>query len=217
MINPEFSFLPRTRSSAITLGVTYYFTERPCKHGHIDKRHVRDGCRKCSRIKESAREKTPSGRVKKRVAEARRRKTSVGKAARAVQEKRKIERIKADPLLLEAYREKQRERKRRYRTTPNGKAYTRRRSLEKELKVRQATPPWHDRASVNKFLSGCPDGHHIDHIIPLRGKNVSGLHVTANLQYLPAQENMRKSNKVDPLTLDHVICVLPVFRTYTHT
>jgi hypothetical protein len=27
---------------------------------------------------------------------------------------------------------------------------------------------------------------------------------------------MRKSNKVDPLTLDYAICVLPGHRTYTH-
>lgn len=36
--------------------------------------------------------------------------------------------------------------------------------------------------------------HHVDHIIPLQGKKVSGLHVFSNLRVIPGSDNVKKSN-----------------------
>jgi hypothetical protein len=43
---------------------------------------------------------------------------------------------------------------------------------------------------------------HVDHIIPINGETVTGLHVPENLRIIPAQENIAKSNKVLPELLD---------------
>jgi hypothetical protein len=59
----------------------------------------------------------------------------------------------------------------------------------------QRLPSWADKSSIKEFYLNCPDGYHVDHIIPLKGKYISGLHVLGNLQYLPAAENLSKSNK----------------------
>jgi len=66
------------------------------------------------------------------------------------------------------------------------------------------TPRWADQEKIKliykkaAWLQDITDMKlHVDHIIPLRGELVSGLHVENNLQILPAKENIMKSNKLE--------------------
>jgi hypothetical protein len=63
----------------------------------------------------------------------------------------------------------------------------------------QATPPWlsdQQISEIRRIYENCPVGYQVDHIVPLQGRNVRGLHVPWNLQYLPALENNKKGNRM---------------------
>lgn len=58
----------------------------------------------------------------------------------------------------------------------------------------RAVPKCYDRKACEAFYAARPDGMEVDHIVPLNGDLVSGLHVHWNLQYLTPEENIRKRN-----------------------
>ena len=66
----------------------------------------------------------------------------------------------------------------------------------------QRTPEWADKKLIRAYYDVCAffnevNGYvkyHVDHIVPLQGSIVSGLHVQNNLQVLLAKDNVRKHN-----------------------
>lgn len=73
--------------------------------------------------------------------------------------------------------------------------YARANARLRKISKERRTPSWADRVALIEFYRRRPEGMHVDHIIPLHGEFVSGLHVVENLQYLPATENLKKNNK----------------------
>ena len=84
-------------------------------------------------------------------------------------------------------------------------------AIEKSARRRaikaQAMPPWVDESHTDRLrsiyktcrkvseITGKP--HHVDHIIPLQGSNICGLHVWWNLRIIPAEMNLSKGNKLE--------------------
>ncbi len=96
------------------------------------------------------------------------------------------------------YREDRIARARRYRKS-HPEMHAANEAKRRARKV-NATPKWLTKEQITQmieFYKQCPEGYEVDHIIPLRGKNVVGLHVPWNLQYLTIKENRQKSNKFD--------------------
>jgi len=108
------------------------------------------------------------------------------------------------------YREENRQRRREHSKNyrAKNKAYFAMKQMEREARKKFATPNWlseahkrqieavYEHARECEMLTG--DKYHVDHIVPLRGRNISGLHVPWNLQVLPADLNISKGNKYDP-------------------
>ena len=155
-----------SRNEAIIQRLTYYFTGKPCKYGHVDQRYVTGGCATCHREHTKKSYDKNSKKKNKETGEWREaNRESARKIQRAYYSRNSLK-IRAEQTLIRARR---------------------------LLRV----PKWSETEIIEEFYSNCPEGMQVDHIIPLQGELVSGLHVIANLQYLTESENKSKRNRIN--------------------
>jgi len=93
---------------------------------------------------------------------------------------------------------------RRHRKSDHGKAYYNNKNACRRASKQNATPKWLSTQQISdckslyslatKLEMVCGIKYHVDHIVPLNGTNVCGLHVPWNLQVLEASLNTSKSN-----------------------
>jgi hypothetical protein len=88
----------------------------------------------------------------------------------------------------------------------NNKASYRRRDMAAQICRKRQTPSWLSKAYIAEMdgiyefcqVLKCFGEFQVDHILPVRGKEISGLHVPWNLQVLTRRENVKKSNTFNP-------------------
>lgn len=75
-------------------------------------------------------------------------------------------------------------------------------SAKRRARELRALPEWADLEKIKEFYKEAKRlteetgiKHEVDHIVPLQGKVVSGLHIETNLQVISKKENQKKSNK----------------------
>ena len=156
-------------------GETRYFTGLPCKHGHVAERQVSNGtCVDCLEV---------------------RRKENMHWFRAADQKRRQ------NPERKEYHNANER----KNRKQPHRRAARAAERMARIASQKQRTPKWADLKAIKAFydtsqwvteVTGLE--HHVDHIIPLNGRLVSGLHVAENLRVLPGPENLAKGSKYMP-------------------
>jgi hypothetical protein len=188
--------LPKTRAEAKATGAKYYFTGEPCKHGHIAPRKTKGACVECLKMEWEKGNQTraeyfrqynqsEAGQKAKREYYERNREAVVARAQARSDAAKNAYKQKYKEANPDMYKEMVSLRRRRFRqATP--KWLTAEQRMEIRLKYRLAIEL--SRATGIR--------HAVDHIVPLQGEEVCGLHVSWNLQVIPQAENLKKSNKL---------------------
>lgn len=154
-----------SRAEALSQGLKRYFTGKPCKRGHVTLRLVSGYA--CCECKDAYTYQYYRDNKEQHL-----------KACRSWADRN----LEARKVYLKLWK--------RENSGKNASYCAKRRAAK--LK---AIPPWADLEKIKVFYQECPDGYHVDHIVPLQHPLVCGLHVSENLQYLTAEENLKKGNQ----------------------
>jgi 5-methylcytosine-specific restriction endonuclease McrA len=192
----DYSQYPTNRAAAKATGAKYYFTGEPCKHGHIALRKTKGSCVEClknewqegskKRIDYfSSYNKSEAGKKSKQKYYEKNRDAVIARAQGRTDEEKRRYRKTHKINNPELYKEFVNARRRRFRTaTP--KWLTPEHKMEIRLKYRLAI----------ELSKQTGIRYAVDHVIPLLGETVSGLHVPWNLEVITQDENLKKYNKL---------------------
>ena len=186
---------PKTRKEAKETGATHYFTGEPCTRGHVALRKIKGSCVECVKEDWAIDNERRKGKPKTEAAKAagrryyeKNREIVIARAAARPPEEKRRNRAEYKDRNVEIVRADTSVRKRRHReATPTWL------TKDERLKMRELY------VQARKLTSITGERYVVDHIIPLRGEEVCGLHVPWNLKVITQEENLRKSNKmIDP-------------------
>lgn len=106
-----------------------------------------------------------------------------------------------DKKYREANAERYKEYEKERRALPHRKALNAHHSRMRKTVVKEQTPAWANQERIRQIYEMAQDwgkrfnmDYHVDHIEPLRGDDICGLHVENNLQLLAAPLNISKGN-----------------------